>query len=90
MIKIPAATQSGSEIRLKERGIIYKDGTRGDLFFRFLIRVPDSADAVGIHGTYADSSIGSAASHGCIRMHIKDVEALYPEVAVGMPVQFVA
>ena len=49
-----------------------------------------SADAVGIHGTYADSSIGSAASHGCIRMHIKDVEALYPEVAVGMPVQFVA
>ena len=49
-----------------------------------------SADAVGIHGTYADYSIGTAASHGCIRMHIKDVEALYEEVALGMPVQFVA
>jgi peptidoglycan hydrolase-like protein with peptidoglycan-binding domain len=49
-----------------------------------------SADAVGIHGTYADSSIGTAASHGCIRMHIKDVEALYDDVALGMPVQFVA
>lgn len=45
-----------------------------------------SAPAVGIHGTYADSSIGTAASHGCIRMHIPDVEALYEEVAVGMPV----
>jgi lipoprotein-anchoring transpeptidase ErfK/SrfK len=46
-----------------------------------------SADAVGIHGTYADYSIGSAASHGCLRMHIRDVEALYEEVAVGMPVE---
>lgn len=49
-----------------------------------------SAPAVGIHGTYADSSIGSAASHGCIRMHIPEVEALYDEVSVGMPVTFVA
>ncbi len=49
-----------------------------------------SADAVGIHGTYADYSIGTAASHGCIRMHIKDVELLYEDVALGMPVQFVA
>ena len=45
-----------------------------------------SAPFVGIHGTYADYSIGTRASHGCIRMHIKDVEALYDEVSVGMPV----
>jgi len=45
-----------------------------------------SAPAVGIHGTYADYSIGTAASHGCMRMHIPDVEALYEEVSVGMPV----
>lgn len=47
-----------------------------------------SAPAVGIHGTYAASSIGTAASHGCIRMNIADVEELYDEVAVGMPVTF--
>lgn len=47
-----------------------------------------SAPAVGIHGTYADGSIGTAASHGCIRMHIPDVEDLYDRVAVGMPVIF--
>lgn len=46
-----------------------------------------SAPYVGIHGTYASSSIGTRASHGCIRMHIKDVEELYEEVSVGMPVQ---
>jgi lipoprotein-anchoring transpeptidase ErfK/SrfK len=43
-------------------------------------------DGAGIHGTSDDASIGSAASHGCIRMHIPDVEELYPQVPVGAPV----
>jgi peptidoglycan hydrolase-like protein with peptidoglycan-binding domain len=46
-----------------------------------------SAPLVGIHGTPQDWSIGSAASHGCIRMHISDVEDLYPRVTVGMPIE---
>ena len=41
---------------------------------------------VGIHGTNADWSIGSASSHGCLRMHIYDVEALYPLLPEGTPV----
>jgi lipoprotein-anchoring transpeptidase ErfK/SrfK len=45
-----------------------------------------SAPAIGIHGTYADSSIGTAASHGCLRMHMPDVEELFEKVHVGMPV----
>ena len=43
-------------------------------------------NGVGIHGTGEDASIGSAASHGCIRMHVADVEDLYPRVPVGTPV----
>jgi lipoprotein-anchoring transpeptidase ErfK/SrfK len=43
-------------------------------------------DGVGVHGTSDDASIGSAASHGCIRMHIPDVEELYDEVPVGAPI----
>jgi lipoprotein-anchoring transpeptidase ErfK/SrfK len=43
-------------------------------------------DGAGIHGTSDDASIGSAASHGCIRMHIPDVIELYPQVPVGAPV----
>ena len=43
-------------------------------------------DGAGIHGTDAASSIGSAASHGCIRMLIPDVVELYDEVPVGAPI----
>jgi lipoprotein-anchoring transpeptidase ErfK/SrfK len=43
-------------------------------------------NGVGIHGTGQDYSIGSAASHGCIRMHVSDVIDLYPRVPVGTPV----
>jgi len=45
-----------------------------------------TAPAIGLHGTYADSSIGQAASHGCMRMHIPDVEALYELVTIGMKI----
>ena len=36
-----------------------------------------SAPGVGIHGTPSDYSIGTHASHGCIRMHMWDVENLF-------------
>ena len=45
-----------------------------------------SAPGILIHGTPDDASIGTAASHGCIRMHMADVEALFPLVPVGTPV----
>lgn len=41
---------------------------------------------VGIHGTGSIYSLGSAASHGCIRMSESDVIALYDQVDVGTPV----
>jgi len=44
------------------------------------------ANGVGIHGTAEDWSIGTRASHGCIRMHVSDVIDLYPRVPVGSPV----
>src|SRR5215216_2969523 len=40
----------------------------------------------GIHGTDELGSLGSAASHGCIRMAIPDVIEVYDEVPVGAPV----
>jgi hypothetical protein len=44
------------------------------------------ANGVGIHGTAEEWSIGSRASHGCIRMRVADVIDLYPRVPVGTPV----
>jgi lipoprotein-anchoring transpeptidase ErfK/SrfK len=43
-------------------------------------------DGAGIHGTDETYSLGSAASHGCIRMAIPDVIELYDQVPVGAPI----
>lgn len=48
-----------------------------------------SAPGIGIHGTPASWSIGTAASHGCIRMYINQAEWLYARVEVGTPVLIV-
>ena len=41
---------------------------------------------IRIHGTTTPSSIGTYASHGCIRMHNAQVEELYEMVPVGAKV----
>jgi lipoprotein-anchoring transpeptidase ErfK/SrfK len=43
-------------------------------------------DGAGIHGTDQTYSLGTAASHGCIRMAIPDVIELYDQVPVGTPI----
>jgi lipoprotein-anchoring transpeptidase ErfK/SrfK len=43
-------------------------------------------DGAGIHGTDDIGSLGSAASHGCIRMSIPDVVQLYDKVEIQTPV----
>jgi lipoprotein-anchoring transpeptidase ErfK/SrfK len=43
-------------------------------------------DGAGIHGTSDTASIGTAASHGCIRMLIPEVEELYDQVPVRTPI----
>ena len=67
----------------------------GDLAGRIIPPGPDDPiksrwlgfwDGAGIHGTTDVSSIGSAASHGCVRMTIPDVEALYPLVPLQTPI----
>ena len=45
-----------------------------------------NASGIRIHGTSNDASIGTAASHGCMRMHRWDIEDLYARVDVGTPV----
>ena len=45
-----------------------------------------NAPGIRIHGTTNVDSIGTYASHGCIRMLMPDVEELYPLVPVGTPV----
>jgi L,D-transpeptidase ErfK/SrfK len=46
----------------------------------------DKQNWAGFHGTSSVSSIGTAASHGCVRMFEKDIEELFERVAIGTPV----
>ena len=45
-----------------------------------------NAPGIRIHGTYDVDSIGTAASHGCIRMLMPDVEELYELIPIGTTV----
>ncbi|MGI8730749.1 MAG: L,D-transpeptidase, partial [Solirubrobacteraceae bacterium] len=44
------------------------------------------AGAVGFHGTSNSGSLGSAASHGCVRMKPDDVIDLFERVSIGTSV----
>ena len=43
-------------------------------------------DGYALHGTDVPSSIGTAASHGCVRLRNEDIETLYRIVPIGTPV----
>jgi lipoprotein-anchoring transpeptidase ErfK/SrfK len=47
----------------------------------------DGKDEIGFHGTTNLSSIGKAASHGCVRMSNKNVKEMYRLVKLGTVVQ---
>jgi hypothetical protein len=72
-----------------------KSAWAGDLAGRVIPPGPDNPikarwmgifDGAGIHGTSDIASLGSAASHGCIRMSIPNVEELYDQVPLQTPV----
>ena len=43
-------------------------------------------NGAGIHGTDDLASLGTAASHGCVRMSVPEVIELYDEVPLGTPI----
>ena len=45
LVTVEPGMQSGREVRLKGQGIPLPDGTRGDLYIRFMIKIPSCAEA---------------------------------------------
>ena len=80
----PAWTMPDSDwVKPKDRGKVIPGGTpENPLKARWL----GIFDGAGIHGTDAVNSLGTAASHGCVRMRIPDVMELYDDVPVNSPV----
>jgi lipoprotein-anchoring transpeptidase ErfK/SrfK len=75
---VPHSTWAGSLA-----GKVIPPGPQNPLVARWMA-IDDQGD--GIHGTNEPSSIGSAASHGCIRMLVSDVIQLYSLTPLGSPV----
>jgi lipoprotein-anchoring transpeptidase ErfK/SrfK len=67
-------------------GQVIPPGPQDPLVARWMA-IDDQGD--GIHGTNEPWSIGSAASHGCIRMLVPDVIQLYSLTPLGAPVYVV-
>jgi len=63
------------------RRLVHRPGLQDPLKARWM-----GFNGAGIHGTDDVGSLGSAASHGCIRMAIPDVIELYDQVPVGAPI----
>lgn len=70
-------------------GAIIPPGKNNPLGVRWIGVWTDGKTQIGFHGTNRPESIGKAVSHGCIRMHNKDVIALYEQVKIGTLVQIV-
>jgi lipoprotein-anchoring transpeptidase ErfK/SrfK len=82
----PAWTMPNSSwVAPEDRGKVVPGGTpENPLKSRWL----GIFNGAGIHGIDPSEygTIGHAASHGCVRMRIPDVEDLYPRVPVGAPI----
>lgn len=56
------------------------------LGYRWIGLSPKGGSQYGVHGNVSPYSIGTYASHGCVRMFNFDVESLYEIVSANMPV----
>ncbi|WP_373546940.1 L,D-transpeptidase [Chamaesiphon sp.] len=70
-------------------GEVFPAGVKNPLGSRWIGFWTDGRDVIGFHGTPNIKSIGTAASHGCVRMLNRDVKALFPLVKVGTTVKVV-
>jgi len=64
-------------------GVEVESGPNNPLGYRWMEFFP----LYGVHGTNVPSSIGQAASNGCIRMKEDDVEELFDTLPMGTPIK---
>jgi lipoprotein-anchoring transpeptidase ErfK/SrfK len=70
-------------------GEVFPAGVENPLGSRWIGFWTDGQDVIGFHGTPNVKSIGTAASHGCVRMRNRDVKAMFLLVKVGTTVKVV-
>jgi lipoprotein-anchoring transpeptidase ErfK/SrfK len=94
-LETPAGTYTINDKQVNPSWHVPDSAWAGDLAGQVIPPGPDDPikarwmgffDGAGIHGTDETTSIGSAASHGCVRMLIPDVIELYDQVPLGTPI----
>jgi lipoprotein-anchoring transpeptidase ErfK/SrfK len=68
-------------------GKVFPAGTDSPLGDRWIGFWSDGHHQIGFHGTPNDELVGSAISHGCLRMRNSDVRLLYKQVSLGTLVE---
>lgn len=79
--------KAGTPTPVGEWKVVYKSTSWGGGFGTRWLGLNVPWGIYGVHGTNKPWSIGRAESHGCVRMHNRDVEQLYSWVPVGTPVR---
>lgn len=94
-LETPAGLYSIQDKQVNPTWNVPKSDWAGDLAGKSIPPGPDNPikarwmglfAGAGIHGTEAINSLGTAASHGCVRMAIPDVIELFERVEIGTPV----
>jgi hypothetical protein len=94
-LETPAGLYTINDKQIDPSWHVPHDAWAGDLAGRVIPPGPDDPlkarwlgfwNGSGIHGTADTWSLGTAASHGCIRMSIPDVIELYDQVPYGTPI----
>ena len=67
-------------------GKIVPASPKGPIGERWIGFWSDGKNTIGFHGTPTVKSLGTAASHGCVRMRNEDVKVLFEVVTPGLPV----
>lgn len=67
-------------------GRIYRFGEDGNPFAGGFISLAGEESGIGLHGTSFDPKIGTASSHGCVRMRTEDLLKLYAKIGIETPV----
>jgi lipoprotein-anchoring transpeptidase ErfK/SrfK len=70
-------------------GEVIPAGSDNPLGTRWIGFWTDGNNFIGFHGTPNEETVGTPASHGCIRMYDRDVQKLFEMVGVGTKVSVV-
>jgi lipoprotein-anchoring transpeptidase ErfK/SrfK len=67
-------------------GKVFKFGEPGNPFDGGFISLAGRESGIGLHGTSFDPLVGTASSHGCVRMRTEDLLKIYDQCKTGTPV----